>query len=362
MLILISIGFVSGCLLFRKPLLPKGHLSEVGNQNQKVSVIIPARNEEMNLPYLLESLQRQTLLPYEVIVVNDHSVDRTKEIAEKFSTKVIDITSIPSGWLGKTWAVWNGYLKSSGDILVFLDSDVRLEEDGLERLILALEQKGGAISVVPFHRTEKFYEKFAMLPNHLALFTFSSPFENHNPEKGLYGSCIAVTRKDYEKIGGHKRIRAEITDDLKLGTAFKQAGVPVTNFLGKGAISFRMYPNGIKSSLEGFAKSAALSMGSISKKTIFFIACWVIGLMLSELAILFLFSKSYFPLVIGYFLYVLQILYINKYSGNFGLIHSVFHSLSFGFFIVMMLYSTYQTSFRKAVVWKGRTIEVGRRD
>ncbi|MFO7343182.1 MAG: glycosyltransferase, partial [Bacillaceae bacterium] len=73
-----------------------------------VSVIIPARNEEKNLPHLLASLQKQTYKSMEIIVADDGSADRTAEIAENFGARVVCVTEPPENWTGKTWAVWNG--------------------------------------------------------------------------------------------------------------------------------------------------------------------------------------------------------------------------------------------------------------
>lgn len=92
MLILMLVGCLSGFFLFRKNTLT------VTNQTDqsvwKLSIIIPARNEECNLPHLLESLKSQTVQPFEIIVVDDYSDDRTKEIAEGYGVKVISNSSL----------------------------------------------------------------------------------------------------------------------------------------------------------------------------------------------------------------------------------------------------------------------------
>lgn len=117
LLMVICVGCLSGFILFRKNTLTTYHEPIQGPE--KLSIIIPARNEEYNLRFLLDSLQSQTLTPYEIIVVDDFSEDRTKEIAESYGVKVIANSSLPEGWTGKSWAVWNGYLQASGDIFAF---------------------------------------------------------------------------------------------------------------------------------------------------------------------------------------------------------------------------------------------------
>ncbi|WP_207727271.1 glycosyltransferase family 2 protein [Caproicibacter fermentans] len=111
--------------------------------DRTVSVIIPARNEERNLPLLLESLQRQTRRADEVLVIDDFSSDRTADVAERFGATVVHSAPLPEHWTGKNWAVWNGYLKSTGEILVFLDADVRLAPDALKSLLAQRERSGG---------------------------------------------------------------------------------------------------------------------------------------------------------------------------------------------------------------------------
>lgn len=357
LLIMIGVGCLSGFILFRRNTIGVYH--EPSQGLERLSIIIPARNEEYNLRYLLDSLQSQTVTPYEIIVVDDFSEDRTKEIAESYGVKVIANSSLPDGWTGKSWAVWNGYLQSSGELFVFLDADIRLKPNALASLIKARELSKGVISVVPFHHTEKLFERLALILNMLGIFTFTSIFEKNNPKKGLYGSCILALRADYEKVNGHQSIKAEVLDDLSLGEKFIAAGIQITNYIGYGLVSFRMYPKGIKSELEGFSKGAVLSTSTISPMTIILIALWVIGLILSECMFFFVNTGWGMPLIMGYVLYMLQFFYFKKYVGVFGLVIPVLHLFATLFFILVMLYSIYQVVFLKHVSWKGRQIQVG---
>jgi len=357
--VFLLLGIASGFILFKNVRLS---LENQPLQRQyKVSVIIPARNEEKNLPYILESLKKQTYMPYEVIVVDDFSSDRTFEIAKSYGIKVIRNTEMPDGWTGKTWALWNGYKNSTGDVLAFIDADVRLSPRALEALVKAREKANGAISVVPYHRPEKFYEKLSLIPCILGIFAFTSPFEKYNPQKGMYGSCIVVSREDYEKVNGHYSIKREVLDDLSLGRKFTMNGVNVQNYIGYDFVSFRMYPYGIKSEIQGFGKSAILSTSRLYSITIVLIAVWFIGLLSVELITPFLIIYNS-PLstlfMIFYIIYTLQIIYINKWTGYYGVIVSLFHVLSSLLFIYIMLYSLYQVFFLGYVTWKGRKIKV----
>nr|WP_040951821.1 glycosyltransferase [Gorillibacterium massiliense] len=351
--------FAAGWVLFRRntvPSPPHGF-----KPSGRLSVIIPARNEEGNLPHLLASLQAQSFKPAEVIVVDDCSEDRTREIAESYGVRVIANSTLPPGWTGKNWAVWNGYLHATGDLFAFLDADVRLTSRALEYLLAAREQTGGVISVVPYHLTVKLYEKLALVPNLLGLFAFTSPMEHANPNKGLYGSCILTKREDYEKAKGHEGVKAELLDDLNLGAKFREAGVPVTNFIGRHTVAFRMYPGGIRSEIQGFSKGAVLSTSKLSGWTTLLVAIWLIGLIGAEVGLFLLGTSLALPLAFGYLLYTVQIYYFVGYTGRFGKWFPALHMLSTVFFLYIMLYSIYQVLFFGRVAWKGRHVEVGGR-
>ncbi|WDL97671.1 glycosyltransferase [Alicyclobacillus sp. ALC3] len=351
------VGLICGLVLFRGKSLPIPDERPV--PRGRISVIIPARNEEQNLPRLFESLATQTTRPDQAVLVDDHSSDGTSTIGERYGVEVYRAPELPTGWTGKNWALWNGYLHADGDILVFLDADVRLAPRAVESLLLGQSREGGVVSVVPYHLAEKFYEKFAMVFNVLGIFAFGSPFERRSTKKGVYGACIVVSRKDYETIGGHESIRSEMLDDLNLGARFQNAGIPVTNYIGRGLVSFRMYSGGMRSEVEGFSKGAILSTASLHGFTLLFVILWIIGLLVSQLSLLFIHIAHYPLLLVGYVLYAIQFLYFNRSAGRFGLLHPVCHLLSTMFFLVVVGYSTYQAVFRKRVVWKGRYIHVG---
>jgi 4,4'-diaponeurosporenoate glycosyltransferase len=355
------LGFISGFVLFVKVLLYRN--SRLPRDDCRISVIIPARNEENNLPYILQSLKKQTIEPFEIIVVDDSSSDKTAEIAASYGARVIRNSTLPDGWTGKNWAVWNGFLNCSGNLLIFLDADVRLAPHALEALIHTRERSGGVISVVPYHYTEKFYERLAQLPCLLGIFAFTSPFERNNRNKGLYGSCIIATRQDYEKINGHISVQGELLDDLSLGRKFTEAGISVNNYIGYNMVFFRMYPGGIKSLVQGFGKGAVLSTAVLRPATVILIAAWMVGLLVAEYATILLitFRHPWAMAFVGlYILYTAQIIYFNKWTGSYGKIVPVLHFLSSALFIFIMLYSVYMVKCFGYVSWKGRRIPVRR--
>ena len=96
-----------------------------------VSVIVPARNEEANLANCLRSLVGQSGPSYEIIVVDDHSSDRTGEMAKSFPVRVITADPLPEGWSGKCNACWSGAKVAKGKWLLFTDADTRHGADSI---------------------------------------------------------------------------------------------------------------------------------------------------------------------------------------------------------------------------------------
>ena len=125
-----------------------------------LSVIIPARNEEHNLPALLRSINAQSVRPQEVIVVDDASTDRTAEVACSLGATVISSQPLPGGWLGKTWACQQGANTAHGNTLLFVDADTWFETGGLERILA--HYNTGALSVGPYHAVRLPYEQLSV--------------------------------------------------------------------------------------------------------------------------------------------------------------------------------------------------------
>ncbi|ACK41649.1 glycosyl transferase family 2 [Dictyoglomus turgidum DSM 6724] len=313
----------------------------------KVSVIIPARNEEKNLDKLLYLLQKQTYKPYEVIVVNDNSEDNTEEVAKRYGVKVVSLyEDPPEGWVGKNWAIWNGYLESRGEILLFLDADVEPREEFIEVMLSNYEKYGGLISCWPYQRFEKFYEHLNFIFNIGAVITMCAI-----KKEGAFGPSMMISREYYEKVGGHKEVRDKVVEDLHFGNLCIKKGVPVNNFLGGEYIKFRMYPKGLRDLIEGFSKNSSQGVVSLSFTKFLYLLMWFYGV----------FGSFAFENLINlcYLLFSFQLYIISRRLGDYSIIDSIIYPIHFMFFITVLLYSTFKTFLFKSVSWKGRKINVG---
>ncbi|HUU41318.1 MAG TPA: glycosyltransferase [Desulfatiglandales bacterium] len=125
-----------------------------------VSIVIPARNEEMSIPILLASLRDQDFIPDEIIVIIDQSEDKTKEIAESEGVITIESKPLPKGWVGKPWACHQGSQAAKGDILIFLDADTCIENDGLRKIVETCLRRDGVVSIQPYHKTKKIMNSY----------------------------------------------------------------------------------------------------------------------------------------------------------------------------------------------------------
>ncbi|ACI19332.1 hypothetical conserved protein [Dictyoglomus thermophilum H-6-12] len=316
----------------------------------KTSVIIPARNEEENLGKLLSLLKKQTYKPYEVIVVNDNSEDDTEGVGERNGARVISLyEEPPEGWVGKNWAIWNGYLESRGDILLFLDADVEPSSEFIEVMLSSYERYGGLISCWPYQRFEKFYEHLNFAFNLVSVFSMAFL----GKKEGAFGPAMMISRKDYERIGGHKEVRNKIVEDMEFAKKCLEEGISVNNFLGGEYIKFRMYPHGIKDLFQGFSKNMAKGAFSINIVNFLLIFLYMTGVYGS----IFYFRNTIFNFL--YILYAIQFSVIQRRLGDYKWYDFLFYPLHFLFFLLVFTYSILRVFFVKTVVWKGRKIRVG---
>ncbi len=332
-----------------------------------VSVIIPARNEEKNLESLLRSLSRQSSPPHEILVVDDHSDDRTAEIAVAYGAGLLSLPELPAGWVGKGWACWMGAKSARGDLLVFLDADTILETDGLSRLLLEYRKKGGLLSAQPYHTMKKAYERLSAFFN-IVLFlnmNIAAIFSSRSKPLGAFGPCVVCSREDYFSVGGHESVKGQILEDIALGKRFMDRGLPVRSFGGKGVISFRMYPNGLAQLVEGWTKNFASGAVSSHWLLVVLSSAWITGCLSAAMNIARGIAWRNESFLIGggvlYVFFAFQIHFLLAQLGNFGLATALLYPLPLVFFILIFLRSVFFTAVFGFVTWKGRKIHLRRK-
>ena len=340
-LLLVALGLWSAGFLLQVRLRPCARGS-APSSTPSVSIIIPSRNEEHNLPTLLRSLASQSFTPHEVIVVDDGSTDRTAELARQLGTTVILSQPLPEGWRGKTWACHQGTQAARGELLLFLDADTWFEPNGLGKAVSSYG--GGAFSIGPYHAVREACEQLSLFFN-LNMTVATVP-------RGLFGQMLLVDRESYRRAGGHEAVRGRILENSWLADRFRAAGVPVRSVTGKGLFSFRMYPNGLRELIEGWTKGFASGAGQTPRATMLLIVAWIIGLMLAPLGGLV--SGDWLRWGMVYLLCAAQVAWFSRQVGAFRWSSALLYPLPLLFFFGVFAWSAARSGRR--VTWKGREI------
>jgi len=229
-----------------------------------VSVIIPARNEEACLRTCLQSLIAQAGVAFEIIVVNDHSTDRTREIASSFSdqqVRVIDAGLLPASWTGKNNAVHAGSRVARGEWLLFTDSDTIHQPGSLARSVEEAKRHNVAVlSYSPEQIVKSFWEKAVMpviFADLAASFRPSKVSDPDSPVAAANGQYILITSEAYGAVGGHAAIAGNLLEDVALARAVKRSGRKIFFRFGGDAVRTRMYRT-FAQLREGWTKNLAL--------------------------------------------------------------------------------------------------------
>jgi len=360
-ILLTVVAIVSGFLiLWKVPVISKAK-EKKSLESVNVSIIIPAYNEEKRISVLIQNFS-----PFEIIVVNDKSTDDTAGTCRKLGIEVIDSLALEGNWIGKSRACWSGALKAKADTLIFFDADVCLSnKDSLENIITTFCNLGekGILSIQPFHKVKKSYENLSAIFNVVLMagINIFTPWGNKFNVAGAFGPCIVCKRDEYFFTGGHEIIKEAVLDDIEIGKNYMKHNLPVYLYSGKGTIDFRMYPEGIAQLFEGWSKNFGSGAKSTNPFIFLLIILWITG----GFSINILLIKSFFPFslallflsIILYIIYMLQMLWLIRKTGNFSayaFIVFVFHHL---FFTITFIWSFIQTNILRRVFWRGRKIK-----
>lgn len=228
----------------------------------EVSVIVPARNEEVSLGACLESLVSQTGVHFEIIVVDDGSTDKTRHIASSFSgVRVISPGPLPPGWTGKNNALAAGASSARGKWLLFTDADTVHRPGSLARALAEAKANGAVLlSYSPQQEVKGLWEKvvMAVIFSELACtYRPSDVCDPALPAAAANGQYLLVYREAYEAVGGHRSIAGSLLEDVALARAIKRSGKRIFFRYGGDAVCTRMYRN-FAQLREGWTKNLAL--------------------------------------------------------------------------------------------------------
>ena len=324
-----------------------------------VSVIIPARNEEANIADCLESLTSQTGVAFEIIVVDDGSTDRTREIARSFAgVRVISPEPPLHGWTGKNNALVAGIKNARADWLLFTDADTVHAPGSLVRALEeAKNERADLLSYSPKQVVGTFAER-AVMPIIFAELAAQYPprkvREQNSAIAAANGQYILVRREAYEAVGGHAAIATEILEDVAIARRFRNAGKSVYFRYGGDAVRTRMYRTWYQLR-EGWTKNLALLFPHPRRFALKSLFSWFLAW--SALAAAAFGAASHHFAWIA-FATVWLLLYWRISTANFAAINNLI-AMAFGPPIfAYLLRRSKQAHASGQVSWKGRAYEV----
>jgi glycosyltransferase involved in cell wall biosynthesis len=335
------------------------HLPRTGSRSdRKISVLIPARNEEKNIGNILNDLTNQPFENIEVIVFNDQSQDSTAEIAGKFAAadnrfSIIGTGQLPNGWLGKNYACSRLASAAKGDFLLFLDADVRISGNLIGDSIWYAEDTGSdLVSIFPKQKIITPGE-WATVPNMNFILVSLLPLilvrKTTMPSiAAANGQFMLFRRRAYKQLMPHDKMKNSKIEDILISRYFKKERKTVSCLLGDDRIECRMYP-GFSESVHGFSKNVAEFFGGSYLLTILF---WIVTTF-GFIFVIFYLPPAFFLLYL--LLYLLTRVAISLSAKQNILKNLLFIlplQLSMGLFIAKSLSNKYN----KKYSWKGREI------
>ncbi|MEP6925946.1 MAG: glycosyltransferase family 2 protein [Pyrinomonadaceae bacterium] len=344
-------------------------------QEPSVSVLLPARNEEKRiLAKCVSSLLAQNYENFQIIAVNDRSIDKTGEILHEFAKgdsklRVIEGTELPARWLGKPFVLQQALAQAKGEWVVSTDADVVFAPEALRSAISYAERNSfDALCLIPFDTCGSFWEAI-FLP------TFSwfrmlkmPPSRVNNPQHSAsmgVGNFFLIRRTALQKIGGFESVKTEVAEDLRLAELLKQSGARFRLDYAPDLLQTRMYA-GFREIWTGFTKNL-FAGANFSLLNIIFgaVSIAMFGVLPVILAFFcfaaWLFTKQilfFWLLVPAILIYICQtivfaVLY-KAWSKPLG--YAFFAPLGMALFGTILLNSAIKVLTGRGVIWKGRAI------
>ncbi len=325
--------------------------------DQKLSILIPARNEENNIGRILDCILTQDYQDIEVWVCNDHSTDGTQSILEEYSRAHPEIRwfqgkELPTGWTGKNFACHQLAEKASGHILLFVDADMEIHEDLLVKMLGFMKERNLALlSIFPkqllISRGEQAtvpvmnWILLSLLPLPMVTFGLRSSFSAANGQFMMFRANV------YHKLQPHSIVRSSAVEDIEIMALYKKGHYRCATLLGDHRVQCRMY-HGYREAIAGFSKNVLHFFSGSLPWALFYIFFTTFGLM-----IIALWSLPFFlaALLLALTCRVL----ISLMSRQNVLVNLVMIPLQHVSFIWMVEKSLLQKS-RGSLSWKGREI------
>jgi glycosyltransferase involved in cell wall biosynthesis len=324
-----------------------------------VSVLIPARNEEQNIGFLLDDLCRQEYKNLEIIVFNDDSTDNTKDIIEKFESeypfiKTIESHHLPKNWLGKNYGCYTLSQYAKGSYFLFLDADVRVQNALIESTVAhLLKYQLGLLSIFPKQQMITFGEKISVpVMNTILLSLLPLILVRKSKKPSLAaanGQFMLFDAEVYKNMNPHEITRMNKVEDIAIARYFKKGGVKIDCLTGNSSIACRMYTC-YSDAILGFTKNMAAFFGnSIFLSILYWMVC--------TFGIFILYFKMTLIFLIIYIICSLLTRISISVVSNQSIIENVLYLVPQQISAGLINYKTVTNNFFRRNKWKDRHID-----
>ncbi len=349
-----ALGLPAGFLLIRR--IPSC-LPAQSQPATTLSIVIPARNEEENLPQLLQSIATSRAQPTEVLVIDDASTDNTALVAQGFGARLVTSAPLPAGWTGKSWACHQGAQVAAGDLLFFLDADTYFVEDGLAHVIaywLREQDQRLVLSLLPYHAMTAAYEQLSLFFN-LLMAAGAGGFGGVAQPR-LFGQSLLIGRETYFAAGGHQAVIGVVLENLRFAGVLRGCGARIVCFGGRGTLHTRMFPEGFRQMSESWAK--AFVQGAVDSGTVVLASAIVWISALWSTALLLVAPPNYGrpAIAIVYLLLGLQLAWAGRQLGNYRVLICLLYPLPLAYCCFVFGQSAARRALRRKTVWRGREV------
>jgi len=262
-LLLVVGNYLLNLRVFRFP-----SVTAVANPPPRLSVLVPARNEELRLRPCISTLSDSDFPILEILILDDHSTDGTAALVQQRAKgdpriRLISGQPLPEGWVGKPWACHQLAQQAKGDYLLFVDADTRFSDITLSQAVhLAHEQQSDLLSLWPYLESLSWSERLVIPFVHLFILFYLPHWAKGSLRcfGAANGQFVLFRRTAYEKIKGHESVRNHMVEDIAIARNMRAAGFKVLNLDGTNPghsialVRCRMYTR-FSEVWEGFTKN-----------------------------------------------------------------------------------------------------------
>jgi chlorobactene glucosyltransferase len=327
----------------------------------RVSVIIAARNERLDLPGCLDALLAQEYPDLEILVVDGGSTDGTPEVVRARSPRVrlVPEPPLPPGWVGKNWGCHTGSVYATGEYLLFLDADVRTHPAAIGTTVAwALAERADLATLAPRIEMVSFWEK-VVLPfyTQVVLTYFRAPRVNRPDSTTAManGQFLLVRRDAYDAVGGHAAVRGVVLEDVALARNFRRTGRRLRVGWAPDLLVTRMYRDrhemfeGLLKNIHGIRFRTSRQLAFLAALVGFYwipLAVLPVGLAGASIGVVVLGT------LLGLALFGKHAAFAQATRGSW--VHGLLFPLAVGFYVVLVATSLARGWRGQPIEWKGR--------